>query len=293
MKKALLIGLLPVGLFILAQCVSMQRWPDYERTAEERMTSIQQKIGQGLETGVLTPEKAQFLLSELENIRNDYLELREKNVYRSEWEDLLKRLDVLEDEVNNALARPAGFEKTGIEERFIAIQRRIDDDRTMRRLTETEAGEFQVRLDAIRNDYSRMTESGRFIRHEDREEIFRRLDLLEADLSRFEGSATISSPSVVTIPAEPDVIVIPGSDVYYIPDIEANIVFYDGNWYRFYEGHWYLSASLSGPWVYIEDPPVVIATLPPRYYGKHRIHFRELKERWREWKREHRWEHED
>jgi hypothetical protein len=97
----------------------------------------------------------------------------------------------------------------------------------------------------------------------------------------------------MTIPAEPDVVVIPRSDIYYIPDIEARILFYDGNWYRLYDGRWYISASLSGPWVYVETPPIVIATLPSEYHGRYRIHYRDLKERWREWKLEHRWEHED
>ncbi len=185
MKRILLVGLIPVVLSMLTQCASMQRWPTYERTAEDRMTLIQQKIGQGLETGALTPEKGSYFLAKLEDIRRDYLALREKDVYRAEWESLLGRLDLLEGEINNSLASPARLERTGIEDRLILVQRRIDDDRITRRLTETEAREFQVRLDAIRSDYLRMTESGRFLRNEDREEISRRLDLLETDLDHY------------------------------------------------------------------------------------------------------------
>ncbi len=185
MKKIFLVGLIPIGLLVLAQCASMQRWPTYERTAEDRMTLIQQKIGQGLKTGALTPEKGQYFLARLEDIRRDYVELKERYAYRDEWESLLGRLDVLEGEINSSLAYPETLERTAIGDRLIAVQRRIDDYRIMRRLSETEAREFQVRLDAIRSDYLRMTEAGRFMRHEDREEISRRLDLLETDLDRY------------------------------------------------------------------------------------------------------------
>jgi hypothetical protein len=295
MKKMLFLSLIPLALVILAQCATVQTWPDYDRRAGDRLIALQEKIGDGLKRDSLTPNQAQILLKKLENIRVDYLQLRDKRVYRDAWESLLGRIDVLESEINAALGRPVRIEGIRLEDRFTACQRRIDDGRISRRLSEGEAREFQARLDAVRGDYLRMTEGGRFFRDDDRAEISRRLDLIEIDISRYSGSANviIPSPPIVTLPAEPDVVVIPGSDIYYIPDIESHIVFYEGNWYRLYDGHWYLSASLSGPWVYVETPPGVIVNLPSEYHGRHRIHFRDLKERWREWKREHRWEHED
>src|SRR3990172_4216443 len=185
MKKILFASLVLVTVFILAQCASMQRWPTYERTAEDKMTAIQQKIGEGLKTVTLTPEQAQIFLAKLEDVRRDYLLLREKNVYRDAWESLLGRLDVLDSDVNRALARPPKVKIPPLEDRLIVLQRRIDDARTTRRVTLTEAREFQVRLDAIRSDYLRMTEGGRFIRYEDKAEITRRLDLLEIDINRY------------------------------------------------------------------------------------------------------------
>jgi hypothetical protein len=105
---------------------------------------------------------------------------------------------------------------------------------------------------------------------------------------------TISPPPSITIPDEPDVIVIPKTDMYYIPDIKERIIFYEGNWYRLHEDHWFTSTSHNGPWVYVESPPAVIVNLKPaEYHGEHHIHYKELKAKWREWKREHRWEHED
>jgi hypothetical protein len=67
---------------------------------------------------------------------------------------------------------------------MISLQRRIDDARSSGRLTAVEGREFQVRLDAIRSDYTRMME-GRPITYEERADVSRRLDLVESDLSRY------------------------------------------------------------------------------------------------------------
>jgi hypothetical protein len=186
MKKLLFPSLVLATVALLVQCASMPpKWPIYERAAEDMMTVIQQKIGDGLKTGALTPDEAQIFLARLEGIRKDYLTLREQNVHRSEWESLLSRLSALEDDINKALARHPRVEGTAIEDRLSALQRRIDDERIAGRLTQTESREFQGRLDTIRSDYLRMTESGRFVRPEDRTEISRRLDLLEIDIDRY------------------------------------------------------------------------------------------------------------
>ncbi len=71
-----------------------------------------------------------------------------------------------------------------IEDRIAALQRRIDDGKINGRYPGTEGKALQFRLDAIRGDYLRMTEGGRYITHEERRDISSRLDLLEKDLHR-------------------------------------------------------------------------------------------------------------
>ncbi len=185
MRKTLFLVLILLVPVFLTQCASMQTWPTYERTAEDRMTVIQQSIGDGLKTGALNPEEAQVFLGRLEDIRGDYLALRDKRVYRNDWERLLSRIDVLEDEIDNAIGKAPRIERSAIEERLISVQRRIDDARINGQLSQTEAAEFQSRMDSIRSDYVRMTEGGRYVRYGDRAEISRRLDLLDADLSHY------------------------------------------------------------------------------------------------------------
>ena len=188
MKKVIFMSLLMVlGLALFSGCATMQTWPDYERNAENKMVVIQEKIGDGLKTNALSPDQSQMFLTTLKGIRTDYTELRDRRVYRDEWDSLNVRLDALGDEINRALARPA---RTRIEEprngdRIVALQRIIDDGRSSGHLPLTEGREYQTRLDSIRRDYLRMTEGGRYTTNEERADISRRLDSLETDLNRF------------------------------------------------------------------------------------------------------------
>ena len=186
MKKVILLSVLVVfGLPLFSGCASVQTWPDYERNAESKMVVIQENIGDGLKTGALTPDQSQMFLTTLKGIRTDYTELRDKRVYRDEWDSLHGRLDTLGDEINRELARTTRIEEPRNGDRIVALQRRIDDGRINGRLPLTEGREFQARLDSIRREYLRMTEEGRYTTYEERTDISRRLDSLETDLNRY------------------------------------------------------------------------------------------------------------
>ena len=177
-------------LTLLSSCATMpQTWPDSERSAENKMVVIQERIGDGLKTGSLTPDQSQTFLTTLKGIRTDYTNLRDKRVYRDEWDRLNARLDALGEDINRGYARgyaqPARMEEPRNGDRIVALQRRIDDGRISRRLPSTEEREFQSRLDSIRREYMRMTEGGRSSTYEERADISRRLDSLETELNRF------------------------------------------------------------------------------------------------------------
>jgi hypothetical protein len=172
------------GLVLIAGCASIQIWPDYQRTAENIMFVIQEKIGDGLKTGALSIDQSQSFLTELKLIRTDYAALKDKSVYRNEWDTLICRIDALGDEINRALARMTRIQEPGSGDRIVALQRTIDDGRMNGRLPLAEGRDFQARLDAIRSDYSRMTEGGRSPTYEETADISRRLDLLEINLNR-------------------------------------------------------------------------------------------------------------
>jgi hypothetical protein len=186
MKKSISFTVLMVFVLALfAGCATMpQTWPDNQRSAENKMVVIQEKIGDGLKTGALTPDQSQMFLTTLKGIRTDYEALRDKVVSRDEWDSLLGRLDVLGDEINRALGRYARTDEPRNGDRIVTLQGRIDDGRINGRFPLPEGREFQSRLDTIRGDYLRMTEGGRYATHEERKDISRRLDSLETDINR-------------------------------------------------------------------------------------------------------------
>ena len=188
MKKDVFMTVLMVSVLALfSGCATMpQTWPDNERGAENKMVVIQEKIGDGLKTGALTPDQSQMFLTTLKGIRTDYTELRDKSVYRDRWDNIDGRLNALGEEIDRTLARrPARIEEPRNGDRIVAIQRRIDDGRANGRLPSIEGREFQSRLDSIRRDYLRMTEGGRYTTSDERADISRRLDSLDTDLNRY------------------------------------------------------------------------------------------------------------
>ena len=73
-------------------------------------------------------------------------------------------------------------------------------------------------------------------------------------------------PVVVTTP--PRLVVVPGTAVYYAPDLPTNYFFYQGHYYTVGRGVWSMAPAYNGPWVVIEAgkvPPPVL-TVPVEYY---------------------------
>lgn len=181
-----LTALMVFGLVFFSSCATVQTLPDYERNAESKMVVIQEKIGDGLKTGTLTPDQSQMYLTTLKAIRTDYKELREKKISKKKWNSLQGRLDALGEEIDKATARTTRIEEPGNGKRIVALQNKIDEGRNSGRLPKSEGREFQTRIDSIRSDYMRMTEEGRYAIPEERADISRRLDSLETELNRFQ-----------------------------------------------------------------------------------------------------------
>ena len=108
-------------------------------------------------------------------------------------------------------------------------------------------------------------------------------------------SINIPLPALV-FAAPPAVVPVPSSQVYFVPDVEVDVLFYNGYWYRPHHGHWYRAHSYRGPWAGLSHarvPRAVIGLprdyrhLSPRY---ERISHREFDRNWKKWKREERHE---
>jgi hypothetical protein len=109
----------------------------------------------------------------------------------------------------------------------------------------------------------------------------------------------IPLPPPLIIPAPPPMVVIPGTYVYFPPDLDEEVFFYHGYWYRPYRGYWYWSRGYDGPWGYYgRRPPRPLLNLPPRYREDYRerrmehshIPHHELQQNWGRWERERHWD---
>jgi len=54
-------------------------------------------------------------------------------------------------------------------------------------------------------------------------------------------SVSIALPPPIVFSAPPEMIVLPETYVYVVPDVDVDIFFYDGWWWRPWEGRWYRS----------------------------------------------------
>jgi hypothetical protein len=96
----------------------------------------------------------------------------------------------------------------------------------------------------------------------------------EAQLSIRVGLPGISIG--INVPVLPTFTVVPDYPVYYAPQANVNLFFYDGLYWVYQGDNWYASSWYDGPWdLYApEFVPVFILRVPVRYYVSPPIYFR-------------------
>ena len=67
--------------------------------------------------------------------------------------------------------------------------------------------------------------------------------------------------------SQPDIVVVPGTRVYYVRDYDYDLYRYGGFWYYNYDGGWYRARRYNGPFVYVgyRSVPHEVAYVPVRY----------------------------
>ena len=98
-------------------------------------------------------------------------------------------------------------------------------------------------------------------------------------------------PPGVLFHSEPDIVVVPRTQVYYAPAGDWDVYRYGSWWYANREGHWYRARSYRGPFapVIYSHVPRQILVVPPKY---HRHSFRPVRyKEHRRWKHNDRWDH--
>jgi len=116
-------------------------------------------------------------------------------------------------------------------------------------------------------------------------------------------NVSIGLPPPIVFAAPPELVVLPGSNVYVAPDLAEDIFFYSGWWWRPWGGHWYRSRSYDSGWAYYRNVPSFYRGIPSSWrndYRDHRWHGRQwdhqrishqqLHQNWRSWEQNRHWE---
>ncbi len=78
----------------------------------------------------------------------------------------------------------------------------------------------------------------------------------------------VPGPPPVVVAAPPQLMVVPGSRVYYAPDLSVDFFSYGGRYYTVHDGGWFVARSYHGPWTFVavERVPRPVRVLPVAYY---------------------------
>jgi len=78
-------------------------------------------------------------------------------------------------------------------------------------------------------------------------------------------NAPTPPPMVMTTP---QLVVVPGSTVYYAPGVAYNLFVFGGRYYSFHDGVWFYSATGKGKWTVIPNNrvPRPVLAVPVTYY---------------------------
>ena len=114
---------------------------------------------------------------------------------------------------------------------------------------------------------------------------------------------SIPLPPPIVFAAPPELIVLPETDASLVPDVDVDIFFFDGWWWRPWEGRWYRSQYYNSGWGYYRSVPSFYVGIPLGWrndyrnhrWGGHqwnhkRIPHQEVQRNWRGWKNSRHWE---
>lgn len=113
----------------------------------------------------------------------------------------------------------------------------------------------------------------------------------------------IPLPPAIVFPAMPQLVIIPDTDVYAVPDVEEDVFFYAGWWWRPWNNRWYRSRYYDRGWAYYPNPPRFQRIIPPDWRNNYRNHIwkgyrwepqqrpqRDIQRNWRTWQKDSHWQ---
>ncbi len=95
-------------------------------------------------------------------------------------------------------------------------------------------------------------------------------------------------PPPIVVNEPPDLVMVPESNVYFVPGYDFDIFYYGGYWWSPRGDRWYRAREYNGPWRgisrrYVPRPVFGVPRDYRRvYYGEHRIPYGQWKRDWRD-----------
>jgi hypothetical protein len=125
-----------------------------------------------------------------------------------------------------------------------------------------------------------------------------------ATMAQVDINVNVSLPPPIAFGAPPVVIALPDSnDVYVAPDINVDLFFWNGWWWRLWEGRWYRSHYYDRGWGYYKNVPSFYFDVDPGWRGYYRDHNwyghrwnyeripnARLQQNWKSWHKDRHWE---
>ena len=121
-------------------------------------------------------------------------------------------------------------------------------------------------------------------------------------IARVNVNVGVSLPPIV-FGGPPELVVIPETNVYAVPGVDADIFFYGGWWWRPWEGQWYRSRNYNSGWGHYRGRPSFYRSVPSGWRNDYRenrwkgnqwnhqtVPHHEVQRNWRTWERNKHWE---
>ncbi|MHB8137104.1 MAG: hypothetical protein ACYDGO_01780 [Smithellaceae bacterium] len=122
-------------------------------------------------------------------------------------------------------------------------------------------------------------------------------------MARVDIRVSIPMPPLIVFSAPPELIVIPDTYVYVAPDVDDDLFFWNGWWWRLWDGRWYRSHYYNRGWAYYRNVPSFYFDVDPGWRGYYRsrnwyghrwdyerIPERRLQQNWKNWNSSRHWE---